>query len=284
MNSNSTKFIIVTGANKGIGFQLVKDLLKLESNYSVILTSRDIKRGQEAVKSIEDTHSVKGRLFYEQLDIESEESIKSFAEVIQKKYKSIYALVNNAAVSLEPCQKLEDFATCTLDEKSTKIQIQINVRGTIKITKAILPFLEEKGRVVFLSSFAGLQSFQGEELNKKFNNEKLTEKEYFEILDEFEAAASTREHHKLGYHNSIYIVTKYFVNNYVRALLKNHLKKGQTAFAVHPGIIKTDMNSMASISVEEGTVSSLRVLKFTEKEALEHNLQFFDDKGEPHAY
>ncbi|KAH0713063.1 hypothetical protein KY289_009022 [Solanum tuberosum] len=79
------KYAVVTGANKGIGFETVKQLAN--SGVTVVLTARDEKRGTEATS-----------LLNEQLDVDAQ-SIESLAKFIQTQYGRLDILVNNAGDS-----------------------------------------------------------------------------------------------------------------------------------------------------------------------------------------
>lgn len=96
-------FFQVTGGNKGIGYAIVKGLCQKYLG-KVYLTSRDVERGQEAVKKLKDLGLNPS---YHQLDIDSESSVNDFKEYISKKYGSIDILINNAAMAFKVCIILE---------------------------------------------------------------------------------------------------------------------------------------------------------------------------------
>lgn len=80
---------MVTGANKGIGLETVRQLAK--SGVMVVLTARDEKRGMEAVASLQ-----KLGLFnvcFHQLDVQSPESIASLAEFMENQFERLDILV-----------------------------------------------------------------------------------------------------------------------------------------------------------------------------------------------
>ncbi|CAN4125204.1 unnamed protein product [Withania somnifera] len=85
---------IVTGANKGIGFALVKRMAEL--GLTVILTARDNARGMEAVESLK---KLGLHVYYHQLDVSDTSSIKIFTSWFAKNFTALDILVNNAAVS-----------------------------------------------------------------------------------------------------------------------------------------------------------------------------------------
>eukprot|EP01121_Diplochlamys_sp_Union-15-3_P008504 TRINITY_DN2256_c0_g1_i3.p1 TRINITY_DN2256_c0_g1~~TRINITY_DN2256_c0_g1_i3.p1 ORF type:complete len:105 (-),score=17.79 TRINITY_DN2256_c0_g1_i3:167-481(-) len=84
------KIIIVTGANRGIGKEIVKQLAKQKNN-TVVLTSRDKKEGEEALHDINEKNVV-----LRQLDIQSDSSINDISEWIKSEYGTFDVLINNA--------------------------------------------------------------------------------------------------------------------------------------------------------------------------------------------
>ncbi|KAF3631460.1 putative transcription repressor MYB4-like [Capsicum annuum] len=85
---------IVTGANKGIGFAIVKRMAEL--GLTVILTARNNARGMEAVESL---NKLGLHVYYHQLDVSDASSIKAFNSWFANNFSALDILVNNAAVS-----------------------------------------------------------------------------------------------------------------------------------------------------------------------------------------
>ena len=82
---------LVTGANQGIGLQIAKDLAA--KNFTVLVGSRDLARGEEAAKTIEgDARAL-------QLDVTNQASIAAAAKRIRDELGRLDVLVNNAAIS-----------------------------------------------------------------------------------------------------------------------------------------------------------------------------------------
>jgi NAD(P)-dependent dehydrogenase (short-subunit alcohol dehydrogenase family) len=91
------KVIIVTGGNSGLGYESVKAFA--EKGAEVILTSRDLKRGEQAKNEIGKT---KGKIVVMQLDLASFDSINSFADTFKEKYSRLDILMNNAGIMTTP--------------------------------------------------------------------------------------------------------------------------------------------------------------------------------------
>jgi NAD(P)-dependent dehydrogenase (short-subunit alcohol dehydrogenase family) len=164
---------LVTGANKGIGLQIAKDLAA--HGFTVLVGSRNLNHGEPAVKSVgPDAHAV-------QLDVTAQSSIAAAAERIRKEFGRLDVLVNNAAIShavelkpgwaLEDAVKLGRASVVSLDE--VRAVFETNVFGVIAVTQAMLPLLREApaGRIVNVSSGAGsltLASDPANPLHKMF--------------------------------------------------------------------------------------------------------------------
>jgi NAD(P)-dependent dehydrogenase (short-subunit alcohol dehydrogenase family) len=108
---------VVTGADKGIGLAIVRQLAK--EGITVVLTARDATRGKEALESLKSQglHNVN----FHPLDVASQESILALAEWLHKTYGGIDILVST-------------FANCSIHRFSV---ITHNSLSTISIAKGI---------------------------------------------------------------------------------------------------------------------------------------------------
>ncbi len=130
------KTIVVTGASKGIGFELVRFLVS--QGHVVYALSRDIK----ALVASEKLHPIS-------LDLTDEESIIKFAEQLNSNQISIDALVNNAGSLIN-----QSFSTTTKND--FEAIYRVNVFGLASITRLLLPLISSKGHVVNISSMGGI--------------------------------------------------------------------------------------------------------------------------------
>jgi NAD(P)-dependent dehydrogenase (short-subunit alcohol dehydrogenase family) len=146
---------LVTGANKGIGLQIAKDLAA--RGFTVLVGSRNFERGERAAKSV----GTNARAL--QLDVTNQASIAAAAERIRNELGRLDVLVNNAAIShagkpgrsLEEMMKSQRASVASLDE--ARAVFETNVFGVIAVTQAMLPLLREApaGRIVNVSSGVG---------------------------------------------------------------------------------------------------------------------------------
>ncbi|MGE5774630.1 MAG: SDR family oxidoreductase [Chloroflexota bacterium] len=143
---------IVTGANRGVGREIAKQLVVL--GYRVILTSRDnIKGKQTSIKLKEELGAkVPGELIYRQLDVTNCESIQSLHNFVVSEGLTIDALVNNAAVLFDQCGRLLQTSLETY-----RATMETNVYGPLMLCQTFIPMMLERnyGRVVNVSSGAG---------------------------------------------------------------------------------------------------------------------------------
>lgn len=93
------KVIIVTGGNSGLGYESVKAFA--EKGAEVILTSRDLEKGEAAKKQMASSN-INGNVKVMQLDLMDKSSIKKFAEDYKKKYDKLDVLLNNAGIMTTP--------------------------------------------------------------------------------------------------------------------------------------------------------------------------------------
>lgn len=150
-----TSVALVTGANKGIGLQIAKDLVK--KGYKVILGSRKLDAGRAAAALIGEGASA----VY--LDVTQAHSIAEAAEHIKEAYGRLDVLVNNAGVSHlgGDSRAAEDIAKETylsvVDLNEMRGIFETNVFGVVAVTQAMLPLLRESpaGRIVNVSSETG---------------------------------------------------------------------------------------------------------------------------------
>ncbi|XP_052729909.1 (+)-neomenthol dehydrogenase isoform X2 [Vigna angularis] len=92
----ATRYAVVTGANKGIGFGICKQLVS--NGVTVVLTARDEKRGTDAVEKLKE-FGVSDQVVFHQLDVTDPKSIESLANFIKTHFGKLDILVNNAGIS-----------------------------------------------------------------------------------------------------------------------------------------------------------------------------------------
>ena len=131
-----SKTIIVTGASRGIGNEVVK--IAEKKGHKVYSISRNIKALKES------------SFFYpREVDLVDEKSIDKFCSEIKNKGLQVDALINNAGAFLnKPFEKIS--------RKEFEYIFQVNVFGLSSLTRKVLPSMHRKGHVVNISSMGGI--------------------------------------------------------------------------------------------------------------------------------
>lgn len=147
---------LVTGANRGIGLQIAKELVA--HGFTVLLGSRDTERGRAAAASIgPDARALV-------LDVTSEASVVAAAKVIEAELGRLDVLVNNAGIAQAEAASdrslkgiVESGRPSTASLSEVRAVFETNVFGVIAVTQAMLPLLRRSpaGRIVNVSSGAG---------------------------------------------------------------------------------------------------------------------------------
>lgn len=140
----TSKIIIVTGANAGLGYETT--LALAQKNATVIMACRNETKAEKAKQEILKS-SGPASLIIIPLDLSSLKSVKNFAEVFLKKYDRLDVLINNAGIMIPPFSKTED---------GFESQMAANYFGHFLLTGLLLDTLNAtpNARIVMLSSMA----------------------------------------------------------------------------------------------------------------------------------
>jgi NAD(P)-dependent dehydrogenase (short-subunit alcohol dehydrogenase family) len=141
------KVALVTGANRGIGFEVVRQLAEL--GYSVFLGSRNLSKGKAAVSDL--NHPSK-KIYALELDVLNDESVKKAKNELMHKYEHLDVIVNNAGILYDNWHSITN-----VDFNIIREAFETNTLGAIRVTNTFLPLLQksERGRIVNVSSEAG---------------------------------------------------------------------------------------------------------------------------------
>ena len=141
------KVAFITGGNRGIGFETSKKLA--ESGIKVILGSRDLKKGEEAVKKLSNFGIDADLVQYDAFDDDAPQKVYDY---ILEKYKKLDILINNAGVLLTG--NLFVTNSSTISDKDLKDTFQTNFFSVISLTQKLLPLIKKSnaGRIVNVST------------------------------------------------------------------------------------------------------------------------------------
>lgn len=141
--------VLITGANKGLGFELAKYLL--EQGYFVYLGCRDREMGKSAIDKLKNSDLNSCQLL--EIDISNQESISKAAKEFGSQSEVLDILINNAGI-LGRRQNTEEPLTI----KDVRYVFETNFFGTIMVTEAFLPFLKKSSLAVIENITSDLAS------------------------------------------------------------------------------------------------------------------------------
>lgn len=137
----------ITGANKGLGAAIAREAL--DNGHKVVATAR---KTEEMANTLGDSPN----LLIANLDITSEEQVQSAVNSALDQFGRIDVLVNNAGYG-----QLGYFEETS--EEQIRGQMETNVFGTMKLTRAVLPTMRKQrsGSVIVISSVVGITAVEG---------------------------------------------------------------------------------------------------------------------------
>jgi len=225
---STQKIALVTGANKGIGFETARQLGK--QGIHVIVAARDAAKAEAASLALKSDGIGTEALT---LDVTNERSIVEAAKTIGAKHGRLDILINNAGVLLDASDKKPSEQGLEVWRKT----FDTNVFGLIAVTNALLPLLKQApaARIVNLSSILGSNS--------------LHQQPDSGIYD-FKLPA--------------YNVSKSAVNAWTVHLAHELKDTAIKVNAAHPGHVQTDMGGAhAPMAITEGAITSVQLATLT---------------------
>lgn len=221
----SKKIALITGANKGIGFETARQLGK--EGITIIAAARNKEKGNEAVQKLK-SEGIDAEFL--QLDVDNNSDIKTTYEYILQKYGKLDILVNNAGILVEE----GDFAfntTTTISDQDLRQTLDTNFFNVVKLTNTLLPLLQksEAGRIVNLSSILGSLNLHSDVSSPIYSSKKFA-----------------------------YNTSKTALNSYTVHLAAALAGTNVKVNSVHPGWVKTDMGTDAApMEIADGAKTSV---------------------------
>jgi len=147
MSDNKERIALVTGANRGIGLEVCRQLAA--KGFVVLLTARDEKKAKAAVDALGNV----GRVEPLALDVDDASSIAKAATDVADNHGRLDVLINNAGINYDTWETVEsaDIDGTVMDTITT------NLLGPWRVCQAFMPLLRESpaGRIVNVSSESG---------------------------------------------------------------------------------------------------------------------------------
>jgi len=229
---SSRRIAVVTGANKGIGFEIAR-ILGAQPNTHCILACRNPELGQRAAAELQRTG---GDVSFKPLDISDPRSIEMFASMIKQEYGAIDMLVNNAGFAF----KGADPTPFTHQARPT---LSINYFGTVNVCEYLKPLIRDNGRVSIVSSMSGRVSIFPPQVRERLLSPALTTAEISQFANLFIQDVEAGTHQQKGWPNTTYGASKGFVSAYTRVLARELKGRNILVNCCCPGYCVTDMSS-----------------------------------------
>ena len=144
----NTKTALVTGANKGIGYEIAAGLAR--QGYRVAVGARDDDRREEAVTTL---RAAGADVFGVRIDVGSDDSVAAAVTSLEGEVDHLDAIVNNAGINGPSAEgSLQD--PLTLDLDMVRTNVETNVFGAVRVINAMLPLLRRSAspRIVNVST------------------------------------------------------------------------------------------------------------------------------------
>jgi NAD(P)-dependent dehydrogenase (short-subunit alcohol dehydrogenase family) len=220
MAALKSTIVHITGANKGIGFEIAKKLAKEQPSYHILLGSRDPERGTASAAKLQaENLSVEAI----PIDVTSDASISAAASIVSSKFGRLDVLINNAGIAIDHKHEPGEDSLRDMMFES----YNVNVFGAMQTFETFAPLLEksENPRVVFISSILG----------------------------------SFGEQSDMGSY-PVYRSTKSALNMLVMSFAHLYREKGWKINACCPGYVATDLNNFHGVgTVESGAINAVRL-------------------------
>ena len=230
------KVAIVTGANRGIGLEVVRQLCQ-QFDGDVYLTSRMTEKGREAAKTLNHTGS-KPPCFHE-VDITQPGSIRMFEDFIVNKYGGVDILINNASVTYAKDEKVPLF-------RQAQLSIGTDFTGTLNMCRIFLPHMRPLGRVVIVTNgYIAQRDDLGEKILQKLNGndgKEVTIHTLISLMNDYMKAVQHGLQANYGWPESPSKIAKIFQCELVKILSRDLKKDGRKNILVNaccPGWTQT---------------------------------------------
>jgi NAD(P)-dependent dehydrogenase (short-subunit alcohol dehydrogenase family) len=225
MSEQNQNIALITGANRGIGFETARQLG--QQGIKVLLGARNEEKGISAANELKNEGL---DVEFILLDVDNTETHQSAAKAIEEKFGKLDILINNAGIYLDALENGTHVQASKTSLDTFRKTFETNFFNTIALTQEFIPLIKksEAGRIVFLSSGLGSLNLHSDPNSPIYN---------------WKAPA--------------YDISKTALNAYSVHLAYELKDTNIKVNAAHPGSVVTDMNANGDIPVEEGAKTSV---------------------------
>lgn len=225
MSEQNKKIALITGANRGIGFETARQLG--QQGIKVLLAARSLEKATEAAETLKSENLDIEPIL---LDVDDAATHESAAKEIEEKFGRLDILVNNAAISIDEYENDIPVQASKTSQEVFRKTFDTNFFNTIAVTQTLLPLVEKSdaGRIVFVSSGLGSLNLHTDP-NSPIYDLKIP----------------------------AYDISKTAINGYAVHLAHELKDTPIKVNTLHPGSVVTDMNPRGEITVEEGAKTSV---------------------------
>lgn len=144
------KIILISGGSRGLGKEVIQHLLEKTPNTIITFSRQTSPFVQKLLKKFP------SRFFYTTVDLSSSQDVQGLAGEIQKKFKRLDVLINNAGIAREGVLPI-------FPENEIEQVLNINLAGTIRLTRMVsrLMIQQNSGSIINISSIIGLRGYAG---------------------------------------------------------------------------------------------------------------------------
>ncbi len=228
--SENKQVALITGANKGIGFETARQLGKL--GITVVLGSRDAAKGDAAATKLR-AEGIDARPL--KLDVTQPKDRDTAVKFLQEHFGKLDILVNNAGIAEEGWGKNTTSSTPTETLQKT---FDTNLFAPVALTQALLPLIRKSpaGRIVNLSSILASNTLQSDPKSPIYNSKAFA-----------------------------YDASKSALNAFTIHLAHELRDTNVKVNSAHPGWVKTDMGTDAApMEIFEGAKTSVALATLAE--------------------
>ncbi|XP_049880177.1 carbonyl reductase [NADPH] 1-like [Pectinophora gossypiella] len=229
------KVAVVTGANRGLGYEVVRALCERVPEVTVYLTARDEVAGLQAVQEL---NKLGLNPQFHQLDVTNKQSVANLADFIKATHGGFDYLVNNAAIL--------DYEDVYPDYEAAKKNIDCNYRSLLTIEEYLFPLLREGARVVNISSACGhLSNLRNEAWIKMLKDPELTTEQLNSFVDHYLQSVRDGSFRRQDFadegRHAEHRVSKVAVTALTMIQARKYASRHISVNALHPGHLATAM-------------------------------------------